>query len=201
LDLATLNRDRPECSDKAEVQWFKSTRQTPALPNLALRRSRRLRFARRALRSGPRCAAVRSSRSVRRHHDIASSSGVARAFPGGAPLDELLHDLAGALSPSWSRLSWLGRSSDLAWWRKQNTVLRASRSVGMCCSRNRTCGPGSRRTAYLPGVARTLTARDGVVADGPGVAVDECEAGCRRSDESAGAHRSTSRPRQPTHRE
>jgi len=26
----------------------------------------------------------------------------------------------------------------------QGTVLRASRSVGMCCSRNRTCGPGSR---------------------------------------------------------
>ena len=38
-------------------------------------------------------------------------------------------------------------------------------SVGMCCSRNQTCGPGSRRTAYvpslLPGVARTLTAGRG----------------------------------------
>lgn len=45
-----------------------------------------------------------------------------------------------------------------AWWRKQGTGPRASRSVGMCCSRNRTRGPGSRRTAYLPGVARTLTA-------------------------------------------
>ena len=40
-----------------------------------------------------------------------------------------------------------------------------------------------------------------VMADAPGGAVDEYEAGCRRSDESADAHRSTPRPRQPTHRE
>src|SRR6185436_10816012 len=50
--------------------------------------------------------------------------------------------------------------------------------------------PGSRCTAYLPGVARTLTAGRGG-ADGPGAAVDEYEAGCRRSDESADPHRST----------
>ncbi|SQD99742.1 hypothetical protein FMEAI12_5590010 [Parafrankia sp. Ea1.12] len=43
--------------------------------------------------------------------------------------------------------------------------------------------------------------RTPVVTDAPGEAVDEYEAGCRRSDESAGAHRSTSRRRQPTHRE
>jgi len=44
-------------------------------------------------------------------------------------------------------------------------VLRASRSAGMCCPGNRTCGPGSRRTPYLPsllpGVARTLAAGRG----------------------------------------
>jgi hypothetical protein len=46
-------------------------------------------------------------------------------------------------------------------WPQAGTALCASRSVGMCCSRNRMCGPGSGRMAYLPsllpGVARTLT--------------------------------------------
>jgi hypothetical protein len=43
--------------------------------------------------------------------------------------------------------------------------------------------------------------RDGVTSDAACEAVGGYEAGCRRSNESAGAHRSTSRPRQPTHRE
>jgi hypothetical protein len=54
----------------------------------------------------------------------------------------------------------------------------------------------------LPGVARTLTARDGVVAGGPEVGVDEYEAGYPVTAMSlptlTGLH---SRPRQPTHRE
>src|SRR5262249_49819801 len=66
--------------------------------------------------------------------------------------------------------------------------------------------------AYVPDLAApspTLSARasqgrwprDEVVTDAPGEAVDEYEAGCRRSDDSTDAHRSTSRPRQSTIRE
>jgi hypothetical protein len=58
-------------------------------------------------------------------------------------------------------------------------------NTAMCCSRNRTCGPGSRRTARTPTAAQ-------VVTGAPGEAVDEYGDGCGRSAESAGAHRSTS---------
>jgi hypothetical protein len=54
--------------------------------------------------------------------------------------------------------------------------------------------------AVLPGVARALTAgRGGDRCSGRGAR--PCDAGVRRSDESAGAQRSYLRPRQPTHRE
>jgi hypothetical protein len=55
--------------------------------------------------------------------------------------------------------------------------------------------------AGFAGLADLRIGDAGVVTDAPDEAVDEYEAGCRRSDESAGARRSTSRPRQPTHRE
>ncbi|MBQ0986729.1 DUF397 domain-containing protein [Streptomyces sp. F63] len=77
-------------------------------------------------------------------------------------------------------------------WRRHGTVRRASPSVGRCCPGHRRRAPRSRRSACLPGPAAGR--RKPHAACRLRIRIRMPHVTCRRGDESAGSHRSASRP-------